>query len=152
MASQGARHLQLQQELFRLLFLIRGRMKDIVQDADADLSPMHILVLRTLVEEGDMPQSSLVKKMRRDKAQVTRLVNELEKQKLLVKTRDEQDKRSFILKPATQVRKKVQYFIGKEQALVAQMLAGISDRDIEKLEALLVRMQVNLVQREVEEL
>jgi len=151
MGSPGVRHLQLQQELFRLLFLIRGRMKDIVQDADADLSPMHVLVLRMLVEEGDMPQSVLVKKMRRDKAQVTRLVNELVTKKLVVKTRDEQDKRSFILKPAPEVRKKVLYFIGKEQALVSEMLQGISDRDIEKLGKLLTTMQRNLTKQEISE-
>jgi len=148
MVSSGAQHLLLQQELFRLLFLIRGRMKDIVQDADADLSPMHVLVLRALVEEGDMPQSLLVKKMRRDKAQVTRLINELVKKKLVIKTRDEQDKRSYILKPATEVRKKVLYFIGKEQALVSEMLQGISDRDVEKLGKLLTTMQRNLTKQE----
>lgn len=137
---------QLHEHLFRLIFLIRGRMLDVVQEAEANLSPMQILVLRILVEEGEMPQNLLVKKMARDKAQVTRLVNSLAEQGLLSKAQDVLDKRSFILKPSAQVRQIVTRFMVKEQQLVAEMVNGIVSEDIEKLEALLKVMQDNLTQ------
>jgi DNA-binding MarR family transcriptional regulator len=137
---------QLHEHLFRLIFLIRGRMLDVVQEAEANLSPMQILVLRILVEEGEMPQNLLVKKMARDKAQVTRLVNSLAEQGLLSKAQDMLDKRSFILKPSAEVRQIVTRFMVKEQQLVAEMVNGIAFEDIEKLEALLKVMQDNLTQ------
>ena len=137
---------QLHEHLFRLIFLIRGRMLDVVQEAEANLSPMQILVLRILVEEGEMPQNLLVKKMARDKAQVTRLVNSLAEQGLLSKAQDMLDKRSFILKPSAEVRQIVTRFMVKEQQLVAEMVNGIAAEDIEKLEALLEVMQDNLTQ------
>ncbi|WP_300246873.1 MarR family transcriptional regulator [Methylovulum sp.] len=137
---------QLHELLFRLIFLIRGRMLDVVQEAEAKLSPMQILVLRILVEEGEMPQNLLVKKMARDKAQVTRLVNSLAEQGLLSKAQDMLDKRSFLLKPSAEVQQIVTRFMVKEQQLVAEMVNGIAAEDIEKLEALLKVMQDNLTQ------
>lgn len=119
-------------------------MKDVVQDTDADLSPMHILVLRILVEEGQLSQSSLVKKLGRDKAQITRLVTELVRRELVFKTRDEHDKRSFILAAAPSVQDKVKYFIQKESELVADMLQDISISDITTLAKLIPIMLNNL--------
>ncbi|MDD5123048.1 MAG: MarR family transcriptional regulator [Methylovulum sp.] len=107
---------------------------------------MQILVLRILVEEGEMPQNLLVKKMARDKAQVTRLVNSLAEQGLLSKAQDMLDKRSFLLKPSAEVQQIVTRFMVKEQQLVAEMVNGIAAEDIEKLEALLKVMQDNLTQ------
>jgi MarR family transcriptional regulator, multiple antibiotic resistance protein MarR len=137
---------QLHEHLFRLIFLIRGRMLDVVQEAEAKLSPLQILVLRILVEEGEISQNLLVKKMARDKAQVTRLVNTLAELKLLTKEQDMLDKRSFILKPSSEVRQIVTCFMAKEQQLVAEMVNGIASEDVEKLEALLKVMQDNLTQ------
>ncbi|MEQ1557949.1 MAG: MarR family transcriptional regulator [Methyloglobulus sp.] len=137
---------QLHEHLFRLIFLIRGRMLDVVQEAEAKLSPMQILVLRILVEEGEISQNLLVKKMARDKAQVTRLVNALAELKLLIKEQDMLDKRSFILKPSNEVRQIVTNFMEKEQILVSEMVNGIPPDDIKKLEVLLKTMEDNLTQ------
>lgn len=134
----------IQKHLFDLLFLIQIKMKDIVQGADTGLSPMQILVLRTLVDEGKMSQVILGQKIGRDKSQVTRLVHELENKKLLIKERSEQDRRSFILKPIKDVQEKVSFFIHKEDEMVSLMLAGMSKKDIQKLDMLLILMQENL--------
>lgn len=134
----------IQKHLFDLIFLIHIKMKDSVQDTDAGLSPMQILILRTLVDEGEMSQAILVRKIGRDKSQVTRLVQELERKGLLKKVRSEQDRRSFILKPIKDVQNKVSFFIQKEHEMVSEMLAGISMEDIEKLDMLLIQMQNNL--------
>jgi len=134
----------IQKHLFDLIFLIHIKMKEIVQDTDAGLSPMQILILRILVDEGEMSQTMLVQKIGRDKSQVTRLVQELENKKLLIKVRSEQDRRSFMLKPIKDVQNKVSFFIHKEHEMVSAMLTGISMEDIEKLDMLLIQMQNNL--------
>jgi DNA-binding MarR family transcriptional regulator len=119
-------------------------MLDVVQEAEANLSPMQILVLRILVEEGEISQNLLVSKMARDKAQVTRLVNSLAELKLLTKEQDVLDKRGFILKPSIEVRQIVTNFMVKEQGLISKMVDGILPEDIIKLETLLKVMQDNL--------
>ncbi len=105
---------------------------------------MQILILRILVDEGEMSQAMLVQRIGRDKSQVTRLVQELENKKLLIKVRSEQDRRSFMLKPIKDVQDKVLLFIRKEQEMVSEMLAGITTKDIQKLELLLLQMKNNL--------
>ena len=104
-------NLAIQKHLFDLLFLIRIRMKDVVQDADSKLSPLQILVLRTLVEDGEMSLITLAQKTGRDKSQITRVVQKLEKKKIIKKERSQLDRRSFILKTNEDVQKKVSFFI-----------------------------------------
>lgn len=142
--KQPETELPIQKHLFDLLFLIKERMKDVIQDVDDGLSPLQILILRTLVEEGDMPQARLVQIIGKDKSQVTRLVQELEAKQLLTKERHENDRRSFILKSAKEVKNKVSYFIQQEQVMVTEMLSDISQKDQHKLDNLLIQMQENL--------
>lgn len=130
--------------LFDLLFLIQIRMKEIVQNADSELSPLQILVLRTLAEEGEMSLITLAHKIGRDKSQITRIIKDLEKKRILKKERSEQDRRSFNIKLNKGVKEKTALIIQKEHELVAEMLAGVSKTDRQKLEFLLERMQKNL--------
>jgi MarR family transcriptional regulator, multiple antibiotic resistance protein MarR len=142
MQSSPTSHIH--EHIFSLIFLIRGQMASVVHESESSLSPMQILLLRILVEEGEIPQNLLTKKMFRDKAQITRLINTLVTQKLLTKEKDLLDKRGFILKPSLEAHHIVGHFIIKEQALVSKMLKGIPYEDIEKLETLLKIAHNNL--------
>ncbi len=137
-------NLAIQKHLFDLLFLIRIRMKDVVQDADSKLSPLQILVLRTLVEDGEMSLITLAQKTGRDKSQITRVVQKLEEKKIIKKERSQLDRRSFILKTNKNVQKKVSSFIHKEHELVAEMLSDIPKNDLQILEKMLIQMGDNL--------
>ena len=137
-------NLAIQKHLFDLLFLIRIRMKDVAQDADSKLSPLQILVLRTLVEDGEMSLITLAQKTGRDKSQITRVVQKLEKNKIIKKERSQLDRRSFILKTNEDVQKKVSFFIHKEHELVAEMLSDIPKNDLQILEKMLIQMGDNL--------
>ena len=133
-----------QKQLFDLLFIIQARMKTIVKDADAGLSPVQILILRTLVENGELSQHEIGEKLGRDKAQITRLIQGLEKKGLISKHKSNLDKRSFIIKAMPDVHDKVNAFIDYEKELTTTMLEGISDSDKEKLGEMLAVMRQNL--------
>ena len=122
-------------------------MKDVIRDADTGLSPIQILILRTLVAEGEMTQALLVTKIGRDKSQVTRLIHDLVEKKLVIKRRSEKDKRSFILMAVKEVHDKVTTFIQYEQGMVHEMLKGIPQTELLKLDKLLLQMQDNLKRR-----
>lgn len=130
--------------LFDLLFHIKARMKRVVKEVGADLSPLQILILRTLVEDGEMSQHTLGKKIAKDKAQITRLIHGLEERKLIIKERSQQDKRSFIVKANQGVHQVVSHFLEQERNMVANMLEGATQSDIKHLEKMLLLMNANL--------
>lgn len=134
----------IQKPLFDLLFLIQIRMKEVVQEADSELSPLQVLVLRTLVADGEMSLITLARKIGRDKSQITRIIQDLENKKMVSKKRSQEDRRSFTLIPHKSVKEKVSTFIQKEHELVAEMTAGMGTADRQKLERLLIQMQDNM--------
>lgn len=136
--------ISIQKPLFDLLFLIHIKMKEMVKNTDSEFSPLQIVVLRILVEEGEMSQIKLARKIGRDKSQTTRIIQDLEKKNILVKERSEMDRRSFILKLNKGVKEKTALIIQKEHELVTKMLAGVSKTDRKKLESLLTKMKENL--------
>ncbi|MBL1351894.1 MAG: MarR family transcriptional regulator [Zetaproteobacteria bacterium] len=119
-------------------------MKDIVKGMDDGLSPIQIMILRILAEEGELSQAMLVKKMGKNKSQITRLLHELEKKGLIIKEPNKEDGRSFMLKTIDDVKNKVSLFIQHEEKIVSDMLRGIQKRDLQKLDSLLIKMQNNL--------
>jgi len=134
----------IQANLFKLMFLVKEHMKNIVKDGDAELSPMQILTLRILTEEGETSQAQLVKKLGRNKSQVTRLIQELEKKGLIIKERNQSDGRSFMLTTIPDVKNKVSSFILHEKKLVSKMLQGVSESDRQRLNTLLIQMKNSL--------
>jgi len=135
---------QIHKHLFDLLFLIKSQMKDIVKGMDDGSSPIQIMILRILAEEGELSQAMLVKKMGKNKSQITRLLHELEKKGLIIKEPNKKDGRSFMLKTIGDVKNKVSLFIQHEEKIVLDMLQGIQKSDLQRLDSLLIKMQNNL--------
>jgi len=132
--------------LFDLIFLLQVKMKEIVREADDQLSAMQILLLRTLTERGKMSQREIAETLGKDKSQITRLIAELEQKHLLTKERDRNDKRSFLISPAGSVRKKVARYMKHEARIVSTLLHGIETDKIQELERILMQMKQNLQQ------
>ncbi len=136
--------IQIHNHLFDLLFLIKSQMKDIVKGIDDGLSPIQIMILIILTEEGELSQAMLVRKMEKNKSQITRLLHELEKKGLIIKEPNKKDGRSFMLKTIDDVKNKVSLFIQHEEKIVLDMLQGIQKSDLQRLDSLLIKMQNNL--------
>lgn len=138
------KHPLIQKHFFDLLFHIHMHMKEVVQDADSELSPLQILILRTLVNDGEMSLIELAQRVGKDKSQITRVIQDLEKMQIVYKERSKIDRRSFNLKLNKNVKEKVSFFVHKEHEIVTDMLAGIETEDIHKLESLFAQMLENL--------
>jgi len=130
--------------LFDLIFLIQIEMKKVVKNTGVDLSPVEILVLRTLVELGEVTQQQLAQKLSKDKAQITRLIQGLVKKQLILKQRNPHDKRSFVVTAKDKVKKKMIGFIEHERDTVKKMLEGASDKEVKNMEKMLKLMKSNL--------
>jgi len=130
--------------LFELMFLIQIEMKKVVKNSDTNLSPIEILLLRSLSEHGEVSQQQLAEQLSKDKAQITRLIQQLEKKQLITKYRNPQDKRSYIVKANNIVKEKMAGLIEYENNLVKLMLDGASEKEIQSMENLLQLMKNNL--------
>ncbi len=130
--------------LFGLLFLLEQRMKDIVQEEDSGLSMPEVLVLRTLVMEGEMSLIEVAQKTGKDKSQITRVIQDLVKKRILRKERSNTDRRSFILKLNVGVKEKMSFYLEKERELVIAMLQGIKGEDCQVIDKQLLKMNKNL--------
>jgi DNA-binding MarR family transcriptional regulator len=130
--------------LFDLIFLIQIEMKKVVKNTGVDLSPVEILVLRTLVEHGEVTQQQLAQRLSKDKAQITRLIHGLVKKQLILKKRNPHDKRSFVVTAKDKVKKKMVGFIEYERNIVKKMLEGASDKEIKNMEKMLGLMKSNI--------
>lgn len=130
--------------LFDLIFLIQIEMKKVVKNKDVDLSLIEILVLRTLVELGEATQQQLALSLAKDKAQITRLIQGLEKKKLILKQRNPHDKRSFVVTVRHSVKEKMEGFIEHERIMVQEMLEGASDKEKKNMLNLLKLMKNNI--------
>lgn len=130
--------------LFDLLFIIQIEMKKVVKKTDSSLSPIEILILRVLVEQGEMTQQQLAQSVYKDKAQITRLIQALVKKELILKQPNPDDKRSFIVAATDRVKTKVIGFIEYERNLVNKMLEGASEKERENMKNLLKLMKNNI--------
>ena len=130
--------------LFELMFLIQDRMRHIVRDKDRNLSPVQILILRTLFETGEIPQHDLVGRLSRDKSQITRLLKDLEGKGMILRSQSRSDRRVHLVRAADHVRATIETFAAHEQALIAAMLDGATPDEIRALDAMLARMVSNL--------
>ena len=119
-------------------------MKKVVKNTDEDLSPIEILVLRTLVEDGETTQQQLAQSLAKDKSQVTRLIQSLEKKKLILKHRNLNDKRSFVVSAKNNVKEKMEEFIAHEKKLVQSILKGASSKEKDNMQSLLKLMRGNV--------
>ena len=130
--------------LFDLIFLIQIEMKKVIKSTGEDLSPVEILVLRTLVEQGEVTQQQLAQRLSKDKAQITRLIQGLEKKQLILKQRNQNDRRSFVIMAKDKVKKKMVGFIEHERDIVQKMLQGVSDKEKKSIGKILILMKNNL--------
>ena len=130
--------------LFDLIFLIQIEMKKVVKNTDISLSPIEILILRVLVEHGEMTQQQLAQHVYKDKAQITRLIQVLVKKKLILKNRNPHDKRSFIVAAKNSVKTKMEGFIEHERNIMQKMLEGASEEEMETMKNLLKLMINNI--------
>lgn len=116
--------------------------------AELNVAPMHIRSLHLIKSIDKCTAANIAETMERDKAQVTRLINDLIKQDLITKTPNPEDKRSQYLsltdhgKEVLGEMKKVAEKVHKE------MHQGIDSKDIENFYRTAAAMTNNLCQQD----
>ena len=117
----------MQDNIFGLFYQFKACMLKALSDTGASIAPMHVKSLHIINRTSPCTAQDIALTMGRDKAQVTRLVNDLINRSLVCKKPNPKDKRSqFIsltpsgvemVKVMSQVQKEIMQFMQKDIAL-----------------------------------
>ncbi len=130
--------------IFRLLHLFKRQMAEQIGNLDYDIAPMHMRVLKIITKKSPCTSIDIAHYLDRDKAQVTRLINTLISEKLLIKAPNPADKRSHFLE-LTEAGKKVMSDVASIDRNVFKKLAqGIGEDELASFNATAEKMARNI--------
>jgi DNA-binding MarR family transcriptional regulator len=134
----------MQDNIFGLFYQFKARMLKALSDTGASIAPMHVKSLHIINRTSPCTAQDIALTMGRDKAQVTRLVNDLINRSLVCKQPNPRDKRSqFItLTPSGVEMVKVMGKVQKEIMLFMQK--DIAKEDLEAFNRVAELMTENL--------
>lgn len=112
------------------------------------LSAMHSRLLLLLAAKPGSSAQQLAQMLRRDKAQITRLVNDLEQAVLLQRTPDPADGRRQQLLLSTAGEQLATELKAKKRGIAGKMLTGITLQQQHQAATVLAQMYQNLVNPE----
>lgn len=130
--------------LFDVTLMLGEQMKQRLAGVDDQLSPVQVLILRALVDQGAMTQKGICTYLSRDKSQVAKLVTDLDQKGLVFREPLKEDKRSNVVRPAADVLKTVRKIQRDEQDLADKILQDLSQDEQAALLGLLEKMRTNL--------
>lgn len=124
------------ESVFQLFHIVKKAMQQEIEELGLELSPMHVRVLKVIASRTQCTANDVVQGLSRDKAQVTRLLNTLMVQGLLVKKPNPEDKRSQLL-ALTEVGWEVMEQVEAIDAQITRKMAqGLSSNELTEFQRL----------------
>lgn len=122
----------------------RSAMAQAVRQAELPLPVTHIRVLKGVCQLPDCTAQRIAHRMRRDKAQITRVLNELLASGLISKRDNPSDRRSQLLEPSEAGSAMMQRIKQLEQQTLARMTCDLNSDEVALFIRLAKRMSENL--------
>ena len=130
--------------LFPLVHSLKRQLHHRIEQLNLDIAPMHVRVLKIINKKVSCTAIDIANFLNRDKAQVTRLLNTLITQELIVKEPNPEDKRSQCLR----LTDKSQQIMGEiaqiDKKIHEQMTDGITEEELILFENIAAKMAKNL--------
>ncbi|WP_197747081.1 MarR family winged helix-turn-helix transcriptional regulator [Bacillus sp. KH172YL63] len=112
---------------------------------DFDVTPEQWTVLRRLSEQDGISQKQLALKSEKDQPTLTRILDILERKELILKQKNQEDRRSFLISitdKGSRANKELSPFI--EELYENTILEGISEEDLEVYKSVLSQINENM--------
>ncbi|WP_153915966.1 MarR family winged helix-turn-helix transcriptional regulator [Shewanella sp. TC10] len=130
--------------LFPLVHSLKRQLHNRIEQLNLDIAPMHVRVLKIINKKVPCTAIDIANFLNRDKSQVTRLLNTLITQELIVKEPNPEDKRSQCLR----LTDKSQQIMGEiaqiDKKIHEQMTDGITEEELILFENIAAKMAKNL--------
>lgn len=130
--------------LFRLMYNFKKAMLKNLAGAELNVAPMHIRSLHLIHNIDKCTAANIAETMERDKAQITRLINDLISQGFIVKTPNPEDKRSQYLTLTDHGKEVLGEMKKVADKVHTEMHQGINSKDIESFYRTAAKMTKNL--------
>ncbi|MFC6631861.1 MarR family winged helix-turn-helix transcriptional regulator [Microbulbifer taiwanensis] len=132
------------ESLHRLMHAYKSRLRQLVQDRQLGLPITHIRALKGVCSNPQCTAQSIALRMQRDKAQITRVLNELIRDDLIEKRDNPADRRSQLLLPTAKGREIMGQLRNIERQAAAAMTKGLSRDEVDEFIRLATVMAENL--------
>lgn len=135
------------EQLHDLMHAFSAQMRGAVADDLDGLSAMASRVLAYLARRPGSTPSEMVEYSGRDKAQIARIIKQLEEERYVTRAPDPRDGRSYTLTLSERGRAVHKKMEAHRRRVLQAMLRGVSDGERAQLSALLHRLHDNLDER-----
>ena len=125
------KHPAVHEAIFQLFYDIGACLYKSGQLDDITLPTMELRAMRAVKTAGQASPAQIASVLKRDRAQVTRLINELTEKGMLVSEPNPKDKRSRILKLTAAGSQIFDRVLKAEHLVQGQLLDGIEDSDLD---------------------
>ncbi|PSW13215.1 MarR family transcriptional regulator [Photobacterium rosenbergii] len=136
------------ESLFQLVHMLKRHMHEHIEQLNLNITPMHLRVLKIINKKQSCTAIDIAQFLNRDKAQVTRLLNELIKQSLIEKVPNPEDKRSQRLLVTSEGMAILAQLETIDSKMNDKMMRGISQKELEEFERITGLMTENLAKNE----
>jgi DNA-binding MarR family transcriptional regulator len=134
----------LEKELRFTAHLIKQKGREIL--SNYTITPPQFIALQWLHESGDMTIGELSNKMYLAFSTTTDLVDRMEKSELVVRIRDEQDRRVVHIHLLQEGKRIIQEVIKKRQYYLHDLLVDFDKEEVETLSKLLFKLHLEMEQ------
>ena len=119
----------IRQVLWQLAFQFKVSSKRAIRDYDLPINGMHVRLLQMIHRQPDCTAQHIAAVTGRDKAQITRVIKELEAMDLVTRTPNPEDRRSQLLALSETGAGLMARIQEAEDDVKARLLKGIPKRD-----------------------
>lgn len=134
----------LSESLHRLMHAYKSGLRCAIQREEMSMPITHVRTLKGVCFMTECTVQAIARRMQRDKAQITRVVNELQADGLISKADNPRDRRSQLLCPTAKGEQLMQRMQAIEHETAARMLGTLSQTDIDTFVRLANTMADNL--------
>ncbi len=135
----------MQDTILALFYQFKGRMLKALSDTGSNIAPMHVKSLHIINRTTPCTAQDIALTMGRDKAQVTRLINDLIALSLVYKEPNPNDKRSQFITLTETGQDTVQKMECVQKDVMTFMQTGISEEDLAAFNRVAKAMTKNLM-------
>lgn len=132
----------MEKELRYISGIIKQKGREILNSYT--ITPPQFVALQWLFEHGDMTIGDLSNKMFLAFSTTTDLVDRMEKNDLVVRIREEQDRRVVRIKLLNEGERIIEEVIKKRQGYLETVLEDFNEEEVEQFSSLLEKMHINM--------
>jgi len=133
-----------EKELRYIAAIVKQKGREIV--SDYAITPPQFVALQWLEELGDITIGELSNRLYLAFSTTTDLVDRMEKNELVKRVRDENDRRVVVVHLLEKGERIIQEVIEKRQQYLQEMLVGFNDQEVAQLSSYLEKLHVHMKQ------